>query len=476
MKKYFNSTFFSGMIALIPLMLLGFGCNKLVDAGPPPDKVADALVFSTDAMAQASVRGLYSYDKMQIATTSLYMTNGGVTVYGGLSADELTYSGTDRDYPQFEADRVPASSTVLNYYLWSWTYQLIYQANACLEGLHNSTTLTPSVRSSLIGECLFVRSFFYFYLSNLFGNVPLITATDYQQNAVIGNAPLTTVMEHLTADLDSARLLMSASYPDGTTSRPNKWAATALLARLYVYQQEWAKAEAAASEVVSARQYQLLGDLNSVFLDNSPEALWQVLRSEPYSAFTGEGYLFTNNSTVSLSVASGLLDAFEPGDQRRTDWLTVKTVDGTDYYKPNKYKNNSTVNIGEESYMMMRYAELFLIRAEARARQGNLSGAIEDLDQLRSRAGLALYADTDPQPSPEQLLAHVEQERRVELFCEWGHRWLDLKRWPALSGNGSRADETLGPLKPDWQPTHGYFPLPQAQLQLNPFLQQNPGY
>ena len=71
----------------------------------------------------------------------------------------------------------------------------------------------------------------------------------------------------------------------------------------------------------------------------------------------------------------------------------------------------------------------------------------------------------------------VEQERRVELFTEWGHRWFDLKRWPGIADvNKSRANEVLGAIKPDWQSTDEWYPVPRTELQLNSFLVQNPGY
>jgi hypothetical protein len=115
--------------------------------------------------------------------------------------------------------------------------------------------------------------------------------------------------------------------------------------------------------------------------------------------------------------------------------------------------------------MMLRLAEQYLIRAEARAQLENIPGAQEDLNAIRSRAGLP---DTDADDKASLLLA-IERERQAELFAEGGHRWLDLKRT-------NRADAVLGPLKADWQTPDALFPIPDAERQLNPNLTQNDGY
>jgi hypothetical protein len=127
------------------------------------------------------------------------------------------------------------------------------------------------------------------------------------------------------------------------------------------------------------------------------------------------------------------------------------------------YGNGAPVT---EYYMVLRLSEQYLIRAEARAAQGKISEAKQDLNQLRSRAGLAGTTANDP----EGLLAAIEQERRIELFSEWGHRFFDLKRW-------GKAGTVLGSLKPSsWQSGHELWPIPQNQINANPALKQNPGY
>ena len=116
--------------------------------------------------------------------------------------------------------------------------------------------------------------------------------------------------------------------------------------------------------------------------------------------------------------------------------------------------------------MVLRLAEQYLIRAEARAQQSNIEGAESDLDLIRSRAGLMnVTADTK-----DSLLSEIQHERQVELFCEWGQRWCDLKR-------SRLADVILGERKkPNWQSSDSLYPLPANEILRNPVLMQNPGY
>lgn len=121
--------------------------------------------------------------------------------------------------------------------------------------------------------------------------------------------------------------------------------------------------------------------------------------------------------------------------------------------------------IPKEHYVVLRLAEQYLTRAEARAHLNNIPGAIDDLNLVRARAGLT-GTDGNDQSS---LVTDIFNERRLELFCEWGHRWFDMKRL-------GLADNILSPIKSDWQPTDTLYPIPFAELQSNPFLKQNAGY
>ena len=115
--------------------------------------------------------------------------------------------------------------------------------------------------------------------------------------------------------------------------------------------------------------------------------------------------------------------------------------------------------------MVMRLAEQYLIRAEARAQQGNISGGLSDLNVIRNRANLIDISGV----SQNELLKDIIQEKRIELFTEWGHRWLDLKRT-------NNTDAILSPIKPNWNSEDKLYPIPLRELDSNPNLNQNSGY
>jgi hypothetical protein len=116
--------------------------------------------------------------------------------------------------------------------------------------------------------------------------------------------------------------------------------------------------------------------------------------------------------------------------------------------------------------MLLRIEEQYLIRAEAAARLNRISDAVADLNVLRARAGLSpLYAGT----MRDSCLIYVERERRMELFTEWGDRWISLKRT-------GKIDSLMRILKPTWKSTAAVYPIPQEERNRNPNLSQNDGY
>jgi len=141
-------------------------------------------------------------------------------------------------------------------------------------------------------------------------------------------------------------------------------------------------------------------------------------------------------------------------------------------YKYRSYTSSTTSdpdNSRKENSTVLRLAEQYLIRAEARAQQNKLDLAIADVDVIRARAGLPLIANTNPSISKTALLDAIMQERRVELFTEWGHRWFDLKRT-------GKALAVLSAIKPGFTSDDLLYPIPESELNKNPFLEQNPGY
>jgi hypothetical protein len=167
-------------------------------------------------------------------------------------------------------------------------------------------------------------------------------------------------------------------------------------------------------------------------------------------------------------LTTDLLGAFEAGDERRIAWVDSTLYSGNLYYYPFKYKvQQASASTITEYYVLLRLAEQYLIRAEAEAQLNDLTDAINDLNIIRTRAGLpGLSAALNQQ----QVLAAVMQERRIELFAEWGHRWFDLKRT-------NQATPTLDTISyKQWTPNAQLYPIPMSEITTDPNLTQNPGY
>lgn len=446
-------------------------CEDFLAVSLPKSKVASDVVFSSDITAIAAVTAIY--DEMREQNNFASGSNKSITALAGLSSGELAYlSDQIGDNAEFELNNLAATNSYIAG-LWTSIYKVIYQANAAIEGVSNASALTQQTRDQLEGEALFIRAFSHFYLVNLFGDIPLVSTTDYRSNAHVARAPVDVVYGQITSDLLRAQELLSDKYITTERVRPNKATAKAFLARVYLYRGNWSAAEEQASFTIdNTALYSLLQDAGSVFLKNSMEAIWQLPPGAPdgFTGLTHEGYFFSPANVSGFNVLSEIvMNAFEPGDIRASTWTgSFSSTGGTIYY-PAKYKQHLPGPIMEYS-MVLRLGEQYLIRAEARAQQGNLQGAISDLDAIRSRASLPLIQDINPGISSSDLLLAIERERLVELFSEWGHRWLDLKR-------SGKVDDVMSLLKAGWSSADALYPLPQSEFNKNANLgNQNPGY
>lgn len=441
-------------------------CNKLLDV-TPADETSVGQAFSDSAFALSAVTGIYH--KM---VTHGHFEWSGLSYHAARSADEVAWPTGMIDY--FERDSLLYTDYDVRT-MWSQGFNSLFLINTCIKGLQSTPQLSAGLQRQLLGESLFCRAFVNFYLVNLWGDaIPLITTPDMEVNKVAKSVPQQQVYDQIMADLLRAQALLSTAYAGEGRVRPNLAAASALLARVYLYRKRYSDAITQANRVINSDLYTPLQPPGTVFLQTSQETIWQLM--PPTNKLIDP----VGDALIHLGTASSLTPqlsaAFEPGDVRRLAWVVENILSGKSYTTAGKYRNRASVAdpASAEYYVVLRLAEQYLIRAEAYARLGNTAAAVADLNIIRARAGLPrLPASLDQQ----QCMLAVEQERRVELFTEWGHRWFDLKRWPGMYNPAiTRADEVLGAVKSDWQSADQWYPVPRPDLQLNPNLVQNPGY
>jgi hypothetical protein len=465
-------------------------CKKMVTIDNPINSITTSQVFSTDALATASMAGIYT---TMINGTSLLnngvfssFATGMTTLVTGYSSDELVPYGITNMYA---TNTLTSTNAVYGTVAWTSLYKTIYGTNAVIDGIAASTSgnLHQDIRTELTAEAKFVRAFSYSYLISFFGDVPLVLTVDFNQTARMARTPKAQVYQQVIQDLKDAQAALPADYTYGQGERiiPNKWAATALLARVYLYMGDYVNAAEQANAVIkNTAQFNLVTSLNGVFLKNSNETIWQLKQNTSIQSLgtaTAEGYQFIprplpTTGLPSVYLSSQLLSSFEPGDQRRQSWVGTTTPPaGTVYYFPFKYKTGaSNYLIGgtaTEYYMVLRLAEQYLIRAEAEAKgaNGGAPAAIADLNVIRHRAGLP---DLSASLTSDQLWAAVSHERQIELFSEWGHRWFDLIRM-GFAHNALSVIPGKQPWLGDYQLL---YPIPAIEISYDHNLAQNPGY
>lgn len=456
----FNHTIFfvqSKRIVIVPIVLLFISCESFVAIDPPKNALVAKQVFADEAALASAVSGMY-------AQYYNYAMNTNYTLYGALQADELQYNMALSDYNlKFQDNALTEDVGQLNN-IWSYAYKLIYIANAMMEGVTGNAALSQSSISQAKGEALFMRALIYFYLINGWDRVPLVTTTDYQVNRTLPLSEREALWGQIIADLEEAYALLGTEYPSSGKLRPNRHTVAALLAQAQLFREDWQQVIQLASEVIEAPTYRLEDDLNRVFIAESQEAIWQLKATGTnINTKLGQQLLHSRPKTTLASyVRDELLADFETGDKRMDAWITDYEYLDKSYHLPFKYKLGFYAGDTPEEYeVQFRLAELYLYRAEAYARLGDLDAAIEDLNVIRGRAGLTLLEKG--KLSPEETLAAVWQEARIELMFENGHRWYDLKRT-------GRAQEVLGHIKPEFTARSLWYPIPLQQQLDNPAL------
>jgi hypothetical protein len=395
----------------------------------------------------------------------------------------------------------------VNRELWQHHYQTINRANqviAYVPGIQ----MDAGMQSRVIGEAKFIRALMYFNLTNLFGNVPIITEPSTPTDQPATAAP-DQIYAQIGKDLTEAIAVLPASYGGTDVGRATKGAAQALLGKALLQQRKWAEASAALQPVIASGRYQLIANYADNFTapgNNNAESVFEV-------QFGTRATLA--NGVRGLNIAR-MVGPCGPSycDGRPTPWyfqqfLKEPTVSGTvdpradatlwyykgpgtqvynvDWTSKDRYGTDTTVvwfkKYGEYylglkdqdwdagiNYRVIRYADVLLMQAEALNEQGQTAAAMPLLNQVRARANLAPASGF----TQTQMRDRILNERLLEFGLE-GQRWLDLRRqnlFSDLTALRSHDSEfnffTAGKSE--------LLPIPQHDINLNPNLKQNPGW
>ncbi|MDF2192622.1 RagB/SusD family nutrient uptake outer membrane protein [Paraflavitalea sp. CAU 1676] len=461
--RLFTVLLLTGLLAMI-------ACNKLTDVDEPPGRYTHP--FRDNITANQVMLGIYEKNLLE---QGLYF--GHLSRFGGLQGGELALLTTQGDEADFQYWRLKAMNRHLSP-CWTPAYTCIARCNGVLAELPDAPGVEVGVKKYLLGEARFWRALSYFYLVNLWDHVPMVTGTDIGANAQEQQSSPVDVNKLVVADLEAALDLLPTQHPGAVPdslrrTRIELGAARALLARVHLYLGHYAEAAHYASLVIESGTY-ALAPLDSVFHYQSRETIFQL---KPVLAImnTAEGGNFLAFTGVhpNYELTAATLTSFVPGDGRLAQWTKTVRVGNQDRYQPFKYQLMKGQPRHEYS-IVLRLAEQYLIRAEARVQLGDLAGAQTDITTVRRRA-----APHDPVTAvtADSLLAALIRERQAELFTEWGHRYFDLKRWWQLPAGflHSKASTWLM-AQPGWAAYRMRWPIPQQELRKNLQLQQNEQY
>ncbi|KAA5542998.1 RagB/SusD family nutrient uptake outer membrane protein [Adhaeribacter rhizoryzae] len=429
-------------------------CEKLLDV-QPKSAISDTQTIVDKASAETALRGVYS----ALADGSYYGT--GFQSIGYLSGDNVQWTGSQSQVQEFINHKVNADNATISS-AWTAIYRTINRANnvlAKVPQVATNVTFSETLRNQIIGEAYFIRALAYFDLARTWGGVPIIT-NPTQSPTENWNIPKSTAAEtyaQVIADLDLAEPLLPETTNRFQATRKTVWA---LKARYFLYQQDYAKAEEYASKLIGdAANYQLLKPYNAFFANNArgtQESVFEIFYSATETnAHRNQWQPQTNGGTRQWAPNSTLVDLLNNPLTGGSRSALIAKDNQNRWYGNLYYRSPAT-----DPSFVIRVAELYLIRAEARAQQGNITGALADLNAVRDRAELLpLEAFTT-----EEILLAIENEHRLEFAFE-PHRWYDLVRT-------GRAQEVL-------QVTDTkrlVMPIPAEQLLIDPGLTQNDGY
>lgn len=431
-------------------------CNSFLEV-EPRQSVSDEATITNGASAETAVRGMYR----ALSAENYYGTT--FQAIGYLSGDNIEWTGSRAVAGQFVNHDVRADNESVGA-VWSAIYTTINRANHIIEKvavLPLEPAFAREKKNQLLGEAHFVRALAYFDLVRLWGGVPIYltpTSTSTDNRGVPRSSAAETYAQVLR-DLNEAETLLPETTNRIRATRKTVWA---LKARYYLYQMDWEQAENYASRLIADEANYRLSEPYGAFFKNNAIATAESVFELAYSATNTNGHRGNwqppqNGGTRQWAPNAELVKLVtNPAIGGNRSVLIASTSDGR-WYGNMYYRSPAT----DPAYVI-RIAEMYLIRAEARAQQGGakLEGARLDLQAVRSRSGLDIIAaDTR-----EALLLAIENERRIEFAFE-PHRWFDLIRT-------NRAAEVLG-----LNDSKRYvMPIPADQLLLDKVLEQNEGY
>lgn len=505
-------------LAIIAVLTIINSCSDEAIEVPSTMELATSY-YQTDEQVNMAV--VAAYDPLAWVWRQLRW-GGSLKTWGNFASDDAHAGGNDvNDQPTYQAaDRYTVSPADVGYNLesmWSSYFMANSRANLILANV-DPETATPYQKSAL-AQAKFIKAFAYFYLTRMFGGLPMVDFVALPNDLVARSTQdetYTNIERLLNEVITSGDMQERVGGVDPANGLATLASAQALLGKVYLYHKKYDEAIKVLSDVAANPNYKLETQYWKIFKGSNSHGIESIFELN-FSSSAGAGnegnsdvYLMGPRGSVSFNdtIASGwgfnqptqsLVDAYTQANDKVRLHATVFFSDSLQawydqtvgvhtpinwvgsisgywdrkHYPDPQYANGLTHSLFSNNDIILRLADVYLMLAEAYVRTGNNAMALEYINKVRERADLPLLTSIS--------LADVKLERRLELALE-GERYYDLVRW---TGDADKidADNVLGPLgysngTPGTK-THGLFPIPQSEINstYGEFkLEQNEGY
>jgi hypothetical protein len=368
-----------------------------------------------------SAKNFYPY---LLLTTALY-------------SDEAIFNGSNSSWQQFEDRNIMQDNPVIAN-IWFTGYKIIDKANILIADVESFES--SDERDNLLGQ------------AKAIWHIPLVS-NPIMPGEYLPAVSQSELYDFIIEDLHySIDMLPGIDTSDNTIF--NRDAAKALLARIYLYTEQWQEALTYAEDIINSGNYSLCTQYGEAFINNENfEIIWKL--DYDINNKNNLGYYcypVESGGVFEYAPHNAQISAFEESDTRKDYCISSNSTDFI-----SKYRNPAS---GDFDIPVIRYSEVLLIAAESANMMGNQTEALAYLNLVRTRAGIAPLTSV----TPDDIL----HERQCELAFE-GHRWFDINRL-------DKAAEIIGPLDADFSETNELWPVPQQAINENPNLIQNPGY
>ena len=486
---------------ILPILIVSlamFSCEDIITEEPIDFLVPGSFpVNEKDAIAATTA----AYTKLNANIISFYY---------GFTPSDIAFQGQHNMRPISWFINITASNADATA-LWKNNYQGIAMANTVIQFVPDVEMNDETLRQRLIGEAKFLRAFYYFELVRVYGGVPLITDVVIDTETMIGITKNTVeeVYNHIKQDLTEAIVVLPNEYAIEDMGRATKWAATGILAKVHLTNQEWIETNAKAQEVIASKMFGLVADYNKLWSQNAEyinmpdkngslvnENIFDIQFEQDERNDFKQSWVGSRDTEVGgvNSVGGGwenmlpttdYLNMFENGDLRK-DISYVTELRGNVLESPRtpgagpitgKYLNADgdapKGNNGSQNTYVLRYSDILLMRAEAENELNGPSNAYSFINLVRERAGLTPLTGLNQ----SSFRTALRKERATELGFE-GQRKYDLLRWGIFVETIRKVvDPHMDTPKANIQEHHILLPIPEREIEISEnSLKQNTGY